>query len=108
MPIHDSEEPSQPLSRQLIGSHSKLNLGCGFDNRKDYLNVDMHAFTNPDLLANVTDLSMLPSAAYDEILAQDVLEHFRWSDTPRALFEWNRLQEGRIPLHPDHLHCGIG
>jgi predicted SAM-dependent methyltransferase len=69
----------------------KLNLGCGFDHRAGYLNVDMHPFTNPDLVADVLDLSMLPAATYDEIIAQDVLEHFRWCDTPRALLEWNRL-----------------
>jgi hypothetical protein len=69
----------------------KLNLGCGFDYRPGYVNVDLHASTNPDLVADVLDLSMLPRATYDEIVAQDVLEHFRWCETPRALFEWNRL-----------------
>jgi|SRR5690242_13726071 len=76
---------------QNITRVRKLNLGCGFDYRPGYVNVDMHASTNPDLVADVLDLSMLPRAFYDEIIAQDVLEHFRWCETPRALFEWNRL-----------------
>jgi hypothetical protein len=69
----------------------KLNLGCGTDHRPGYLNVDMNPGQRPDLVANVLELHMLPSKNFDEIIAQDVLEHFKWRDTPRALFEWNRL-----------------
>jgi predicted SAM-dependent methyltransferase len=69
----------------------KLNLGCGFDVRPGYLNIDACSFHKPDLVADILDLPMLPSDHYDEILAQDVLEHLpRWA-TRRALCEWNRL-----------------
>jgi predicted SAM-dependent methyltransferase len=71
----------QHLTPRASVDAMKLNLGCGFDHRAGYLNVDMHPFTNPDLVADVLDLSMLPAATYDEIIAQDVLEHFRWCDT---------------------------
>jgi predicted SAM-dependent methyltransferase len=69
----------------------RINLGCGFDVRPGYLNVDLHAFHHPDLVADVRDLSMLPSGVYEEILAQDVLEHLPRTDAPRALAEWARL-----------------
>jgi hypothetical protein len=69
----------------------RLNLGCGFDRRDGYLNVDLHAFHEPDLVADVRDLSMLPAAAYDEILAQDVLEHLGRTDVVPTLREWARL-----------------
>jgi len=54
--------------------------------------TSMHVrFHKPDLVADILDLPMLPSDHYDEILAQDVLEHLpRWA-TRRALCEWNRL-----------------
>lgn len=69
----------------------RLNVGCGFDVRPGYLNVDLHARHHPDLVADVTDLPMLPSGYFEEIVAQDVLEHFERSRTAPALAEWSRL-----------------
>ena len=67
----------------------KLNLGCGWDIRPGYLNVDMRPELDPDLVAEIEHLYMLPSGRYDEIIAQDCLEHLpRESD---ALHEWTRL-----------------
>ncbi len=69
----------------------RLNVGCGFDIRPGYLNVDFVDFHKPDLVANVTDLPMLPSGYFDEVVAQDVWEHFERSKTLPALTEWARL-----------------
>jgi predicted SAM-dependent methyltransferase len=69
----------------------KLNLGCGFDLRSGYLNVDFQDFHKPDLVADVRDLWMLPSGYFDEIVAQDILEHLPRLDAPKALAEWSRL-----------------
>jgi hypothetical protein len=69
----------------------KLNLGCGPDIRRGYVNVDMHASFNPDLVGDVSNLHMLPSEFYEEAVAQDVLEHLPRMQTLEALCEWNRL-----------------
>ena len=69
----------------------RLNLGCGFDLREGYLNVDLQDFHGPDLVGDVRDLAMLPSDTFDEIFAFDVLEHLPRSDTAKALDEWARL-----------------
>ena len=69
----------------------RLNLGCGWDKREGYLNVDLHAFHEPDLVADVRNLDMLPAGEYDEIVAQDILEHLTRADGPVALREWARL-----------------
>lgn len=69
----------------------KLNLGCGFDRREGFLNVDMYALHNPDLVADIRKLGMLPARYYDEILAQDVLEHLPRMQTRQILAHWNRL-----------------
>src|ERR1700733_3692290 len=69
----------------------RLNLGCGFDHREGYLNVDINDFHHPDLVADVTDLHMLPDSSCQEIVAQDVLEHLPRTATIPALQEWNRL-----------------
>lgn len=69
----------------------KLNIACGFDIMPGYLNVDFKSFHKPDLIADIRNLSMLPSDRYEEILAQDCLEHFPRCDTKPALKEWYRL-----------------
>jgi predicted SAM-dependent methyltransferase len=69
----------------------KLNIGCGYDIRPGYLNVDLHERHGPDLVADITDLNMLPSDYFSEIVAQDVLEHLERQKTVPALQEWSRL-----------------
>ncbi|MBO9513995.1 MAG: methyltransferase domain-containing protein [Variovorax sp.] len=69
----------------------KLNLGCGFDIRPGYLNVDLHEWHKPDLVADITRLDMLPSGGFDEVVAQDVLEHLERHKVQGALDEWVRL-----------------
>ena len=85
----------------------KMNLGCGYDHRAGFLNVDNVARHEPDLMADVRDLSALPSDWFDEILAHDVLEHLPRADTERALTEWTRVLRngGTLSLRvPSFLH----
>jgi hypothetical protein len=88
---------------------TKLNLGCGFDRREGFLNVDWDTGHRPDLIADVLDLNMLPTAAFEKIIARDILEHFRWRDTPRALYEWNKLlrSKGTIFIRTTYI-IGLG
>lgn len=69
----------------------KLNMGCGFDRREGYLNVDFQDFHEPDLVADARSLPMLPNGFYDEVLAQDVLEHLERDDIEPTLAEWARI-----------------
>lgn len=68
----------------------KLNLGCGLDVRDGFVNVDLNAFHRPDI---VSDVCRLPIAdgLFDELLAQDVLEHLPRARCETALKEWNRI-----------------
>lgn len=69
----------------------RVNLGCGYDIRPDYLNVDFIERHGPDIISDVTCLPMLPDRYFDEIIAQDVWEHFERAKTQPALAEWARL-----------------
>ena len=69
----------------------RLNLGCGWDHRDGYLNVDFQDFHHPDLVADVRNLDMLPAGWFTEIIAQDVLEHLERTEADAALAEWARL-----------------
>lgn len=85
--------------------HQKLNVGCGFDYRQGYVNVDMHARHKPDVVADVLDLATFPTGFYEELIAQDVLEHVTRADVRKALFEWNRVlaMGGRIFIRTTEL-----
>ena len=69
----------------------KLNLGCGFDIKDGYLNIDFQDYHQPDLVADVTELKMLPNNYYEEIVAQDVLEHIEREKTESVLIRWGEL-----------------
>jgi predicted SAM-dependent methyltransferase len=68
-----------------------LNLGCGYDHRPGFLNVDSDPACGSDLIADVCSLPMLPSRWFDHIVAHDVLEHISRTKTDEVLEEWARL-----------------
>ncbi|MDY0106844.1 MAG: hypothetical protein RBS27_09245, partial [Giesbergeria sp.] len=69
----------------------RLNLGCGFDKKPGYVNVDFSVMHHPDVVADVLKLDFLPKNHYSEILAQDILEHLPRTSTTRALLHWASL-----------------
>jgi predicted SAM-dependent methyltransferase len=71
--------------------HKKINVGCGFDKRDGYTNVDLNGFHEPDLIADITNIYQVESGAAEEVLAQDVLEHVPSTKVMPALVEWNRV-----------------
>lgn len=69
----------------------RINLGCGFDKREGFLNIDINAFHDPDLVCDITNLQLLPSAYYEYAIAKDVLEHIHRLKISNTLKEWNRI-----------------
>ena len=67
---------------------SKLNLGCGYDKREGYLNVDVDSACAPDLLIINGDYSAIPRRHFTEVLAKDVLEHIPRSQSLDALLDF--------------------
>jgi SAM-dependent methyltransferase len=82
-----------------------VNLGCGFDRREGYINVDLHAMHEPDVIADVRHLDLFATGYYDEVVAQDVLEHLPRADAQPALEEWSRILRpgGRLVLRLPNL-----
>ncbi|MFA5953759.1 MAG: methyltransferase domain-containing protein [Candidatus Pacearchaeota archaeon] len=56
----------------------KLNLGCGLDKKKGYLNIDSSKDVNPDKVWNL-EKTPLPfkENSVDEIIAEHVFEHIQ-------------------------------
>ena len=76
------------------------NVGCGprgggrvppFFNDWQQLRIDVDASVQPDLIADLTDLSPLPSNSVDALWASHCIEHLYEHDVPRALAEFHRV-----------------
>lgn len=70
----------------------KLNLGCGYDKRDGYVNIDIRDEVKPDI---VLDLEKTPypfdDESVDEILAKDIIEHFSFRNVEKVVREWYRI-----------------
>lgn len=68
----------------------KLNLGCGDDIKKGYINIDLRA-TDPSV--QIADIQNLPykDNSVDEIYACDVLEHVIHTETKNILKHWYNI-----------------
>lgn len=92
----------------IDSSQVKLNLGCGDKLLDGYVNVDLvdqRAKVKPDVIADISDLSMYEDNSVDEILAVHVVEHFwRW-EVEAILDEWKRVLRpgGKIILECPNL-----
>jgi predicted SAM-dependent methyltransferase len=67
----------------------KLNLGCGNDLLKGYINCDRYNI-NADRQIDATDLVDFADNSVDEIYASHLIEHFDFYQAQDVLREWNR------------------
>jgi glycosyltransferase involved in cell wall biosynthesis/predicted SAM-dependent methyltransferase len=74
-----------PLPSPLL-----LNLGCGLDIRKGFINIDLYS-DNPEVVYMDVSKLDLPDNSVDFILANDILEHFSHRKTDSVLAEWARV-----------------
>jgi predicted SAM-dependent methyltransferase len=86
----------------------KLNLGCGFDKREGWLNVDSFAACEPDRLLNIEATPWdLETNAFEHILMKHVLEHVR-AEFPvfaAVMREVHRIATpgGLVEIHVPHV-----
>ncbi|MEO8297189.1 MAG: methyltransferase domain-containing protein [Burkholderiales bacterium] len=86
----------------------RLNLGCGDMPLPGYVNVDVaveRAGKQPDVCADVRDLSVFASNHADEVMAIHVIEHFHRWEVVDILKEWVRVLKpgGRLVLECPNL-----
>jgi predicted SAM-dependent methyltransferase len=78
----------------------KLYLGSRDYRPEGYLTVDIDPSHEPDILADVCDLSSVASGSAAEVCASHILEHIPWPLAYKALSEWARVlcPGGRLRL----------
>jgi SAM-dependent methyltransferase len=59
----------------LSPRYNKLNLGCGSDIRKGFINLDLYPFAGVDVVHDIQRPWPFPDQSFSEIHANHVLEH---------------------------------
>ena len=78
----------------------KLHLGCGTKKIDGWINIDSIEAFRPDLLQDITQPLPYSDLSADEILAEDLLEHFDKYLRYVVFYEWVRVLKvgGRVTL----------
>lgn len=82
----------------------KLHLGCGTKKLEGWINIDSVGTCQPDLLYDISQPLPYGDLTADEILAEDLLEHFDKYLRFVVFYEWARVLKigGRMTLQvPD-------
>lgn len=69
----------------------KLNLGCGEDIRKGYVNIDIQKLDGVNKVKSAEDLSDYADDSVDFVVAQHLLEYLPRKTMLKALTEWRRV-----------------
>lgn len=81
----------------------KLNLGCGYDQRRGFINIDVDPQVKPDLVHDLTRPLPFGDSTVTKIMLQDVLEHLTVEAAKQLLAECSRVlvnegtMEVRVP-----------
>ena len=73
--------------------NKKLNLGCGFDYKKGYINFDISDKVGADVVGNMLESWPFPSNYFDEIFTHDTLIHIPPCKWDFVLKEINRVSK---------------
>ena len=82
----------------------KLHLGCGTKKLEGWINIDSVPECRPDLVHDITRPLPYADQSADELLAEDLLEHFDKYIRYLVFYEWTRVLKigGKITLQvPD-------
>lgn len=75
-------------------TQEKLYIGCGRDQREDYVNLDLHAEVNPDVVHNIEEAPWpFQPNSFNEVMANHVLEHISPDAIPKVFAEAGRVLE---------------
>ena len=78
----------------------KLHLGCGTKRLDGYINIDSVAENKPDVVLDISHPLPYEDKSVDEILAEDLLEHFDKYMRYIVFYEWSRILKvgGKITI----------
>ena len=87
---------------------NKLNIGCGNEIKKGYINVDFVKQPGVDVVMNLEKFPWpFKNNEFDEVYASHVLEHV--SDLIKTMAEIHRISKNgaKIIIRGPHFSCGV-
>ena len=81
----------QPIGQKADEKHVKLHLGSGTKKLDGWVNIDSVKSCRPDVIYDLTDPLPYEDQSVDEILAEDLLEHFDKYLRYVVFYEWVRV-----------------
>lgn len=69
----------------------KLNLGCGYDKKKGFVNIDKSAYVNPDIVLDIENGLPFLSDSIEYIFSNNCLEHIKPNNWAFVLDEIMRV-----------------
>lgn len=97
MNAFDAQNDLRPLKSR------KLNVGCGHEIKKDWVNLDLAPLPGVDVVHNLDELPLpFSDASFDYIECIDIIEHVK--EFPPVMRELHRIlaPEGRIRIEGPH------
>jgi len=84
---------------------TKLNIGCGLDHKEGWINVDALKELKPDVVLDILNPWPWNDASVDEVLVQDILEHFTYEDLQHVMTELTRVtkQGAKVTVRVPHI-----
>ena len=97
-----STAPILEKPRSITANKLVLNVGCGAKNNPNIhqtfktddwhiVRLDIDPKVEPDYVSSITDMSVVPSNAYDALWSSHNLEHLEAYQVPQALKEFHRV-----------------
>ncbi len=86
----------------------KLNLGCGYDIKEGYVNLDAIYHSGVDIVYDITNFPWpFPDNFFDKIYASHILEHVE--DLKKTMQEIKRIckNQSEIKIRVPHFSCGV-
>ena len=69
----------------------KLHIACGEKRLPGFTHVDIRPEVNPDIVADASNMSMIPSHSVEEVYFCHGIEHLSLEDARQALREFRRV-----------------
>ena len=77
--------------KKIIPKFNKLNIGCGYDKKQEFVNIDKAAEVKPDLVVNIEGGLPFPDNSFEYIFSSHCLEHINPSKWKFVLDEIARV-----------------
>jgi SAM-dependent methyltransferase len=94
-PLSDLNKENLPQLFQQFKNRGfdKINIGGGLKNLKGFINVDFvsHPTVENEIVANILDLSFIPTSSLSHIHSNHVMEHLTPDQFSRQICEYQRI-----------------